>query len=96
MKSALASLALIAPATLFAQEFVAPQAPRREIVKDVPTLGPSIDGMVRQIFEVEKPWRLLSPLAPEKLGTGEKNVTKDTGGGTPHEAKTLTVVGVEW
>jgi hypothetical protein len=96
MKSALASLAILAPATLFSQEFVAPQAPRRGIVKEVPTHPLSIDGMVRQIFEVDKPWQLVNPMAPEKFGTGEKNVSKDTGGGTPHEAKTLTVVGVEW
>ena len=55
-----------------------------------------IDGIVKQIFDVEKPWQLLNPAAPASYGTGEQNVSKDTVAGTPHHSVTLTIVGVEW
>lgn len=82
--------------TVMAQDFVAPQAPRREILTQVPELKPEVDGIVKQIFDVQKPWQLLNPAAPASYGNGEKNVSKDTVAGTPHHAVTLTVVGVEW
>jgi hypothetical protein len=87
---------LILPATLMAQDFVAPQGREREITTQAPELKPEIDGIVKQIFDVEKPWQLLNPAAPASYGTGEKNVSKDTVAGTPHHSVTLTVVGVEW
>jgi hypothetical protein len=59
-------------------------------------LKPEVDGIVKQIFDVQKPWQLLNPTAPASYGTGEKNVSADTVVGTPHHAVTLTVVGVEW
>jgi hypothetical protein len=69
---------------------------RREITTQAPELQPEVDGMVKQIFEVAKPWQLLNPAAPASYGNGEKNVSKDSGAGTPYHAVTLTVVGVEW
>lgn len=87
---------LILPATLMAQDFVAPQGREREITTQAAELKPGIDGIVKQIFDVEKPWQLLNPAAPASYGTGEKNVSKDTVTGTPHHSVTLTVVGVEW
>jgi hypothetical protein len=88
--------ALLFPATLLAQDFVAPQGPQREITTQAPELKPEVDGMVKQIFDVEKPWQLLNPAAPASYGNGEQNVSKDTVAGTPHHSVTLTVVGVEW
>jgi hypothetical protein len=84
------------PATLMAQDFVASQGREREITTQAPELKPEIDGIVKQIFDVEKPWQLLNPAAPASYGTGEKNVSQDTVTGTPHHSVTLTVVGVEW
>jgi len=38
----------------------------------------------------------LNPAAPASYGNGEKNVSKDISEGTPFQATTLTIVGVEW
>jgi hypothetical protein len=78
-----------------AQDFVATEAPEQEITAEAPDLRPTIDGIVAQIFS-SKPWQAVNPVAPAEYGTGEKNVTKDIAGGTPYQASTLTVVGVEW
>jgi len=96
MKSRIISSILILPAALIAQDFVAPQGRERQITTQAPELKPEVDGIVKQIFDVEKPWQLLNPAAPASYGTGEKNVSKDSSAGTPHQAVTLTVVGVEW
>ena len=96
MKSLLFGAILVIPFTLSAQDFIAPQGSRRQIQVEAPQLEPSIEGIVKDIFDHRKPWQVLNPLAPAKYGTGEKNVSKDSGGGTPHEAKTLTIIGVEW
>lgn len=82
-------------ASALAQDFVATEAVEQEIAVETPDLRPTIDGIVTQIFS-SKPWQALNPAAPAEYGTGEKNVTKDIAGGTPYQASTLTVVGVEW
>ena len=87
---------LILPAALMAQDFVAPKGREQQITTQAPELKPDVDGIVKQIFDVEKPWQLLNPAAPASYGTGEKNVSKDSAAGTPYQAVTLTVVGVEW
>ena len=96
MKARLFLLTLATTPLLLAQDFVAPQAPQREIVTQAAELKPEVDGIVKQIFDLQKPWQLLNPAAPASYGTGEKNVSTDTVVGTPHHAVTLTVVGVEW
>jgi hypothetical protein len=96
MKARLFLLGMILSTVLPAQDFVAPLAPRREIIAEAPVLKPAVDGIVKQIFEVKKPWQLLNPAAPESYGTGVQNVSKDNVAGTPHQSITLTVVGVEW
>lgn len=87
---------LMLPALLGGQDFVAPEGVQREIAVEAPELKPTIDGIVSQIFNVDKPWQLLNPAAPASYGNGEKNVSKDISGGTPFQATTLTIVGVEW
>ena len=87
---------LILPAALMAQDFVAPQGREQQITTQALELKPEVDGIVKQIFDVDKPWQLLNPAAPASYGTGEKNVSKDSAAGTPYQAVTLTVVGVEW
>jgi hypothetical protein len=96
MKTSLLLLSVITPSVLLAQDFVAPQGRQLDIAREAPELSPEVDGIVKQIFDVKKPWQLLNPAAPASLGTGEQNVSKDTVTGTAHHAVTLTVVGVEW
>ena len=96
MKARLFLLSVAITPILMAQDFVAPQAPQREILTQAPELKPEVDGMVKQIFDVQKPWQLLNPAAPASYGNGEQNVSADTVAGTPHHSVTLTVVGVEW
>jgi hypothetical protein len=82
---------------LSAQEFVAPTAPRREITTEERIeLRPSIEGIVKEIFVTKKPCQMINPAAPAKYGTGEKNVSKDFGAGTPFKSTGLIVAGVEW
>lgn len=96
MKARMFLLGMAMTAPLIAQDFVAPQAPRREIMTQAPELKPEVDGIVKQIFDVQKPWQLLNPAAPASYGNGEQNISKDTVAGTPHHSVTLTVVGIEW
>jgi hypothetical protein len=97
MKTLLASVAAVACFSTvgFAQDFVAPASEEREIAVEAPEPVLTIDGIVTQIF-TSKPWQAVNPAAPAEYGTGEKNVTKDISGGTPYQASTLTIVGVEW
>ena len=96
MKARLFLLIATTMPLLMAQDFVAPQGPQREIMTKAPELKPEVDGIVKQIFDVRKPWQLLNPAAPASYGNGEQNVSTDTVTGTPHHSVTLTVVGVEW
>ena len=82
---------------LSAQDFVAPQQPRREIVpEEVATPKPSIEGIVKDIFVNRKPWQMVNPAAPASYGSGEKMVSKDFGPGTPYKSSGWIVFGVEW
>jgi hypothetical protein len=96
MKKLLLCLLIAVPHILTAEEFVAPQSPRREISTEAPDLKPSIEGMVKLLFDSQKPWQALNPAAPAEYGTGEKNLSKDSAPGTPHHATTLTIFGLEW
>jgi hypothetical protein len=96
MKGLLVAMAVLQAGWLCAEEFVAPEAPRREIATETEKLEPTIDGIVKQVFDVDKPWQLLNPAAPASYGSGEKNVSRDGKGGTPFAATTLTVFGWEW
>ena len=96
MKTSLSLLTLITPSLLLAQDFVAPRGHQVEIAREAPVSSPRVDGIVKQIFDIKKPWQLLNPAAPASLGSGARNVSKDTVAGTAHNAVTLTVVGVEW
>jgi hypothetical protein len=96
MKTLICLITLALPVGLLAQDFVAPKSQQREITTEAQDLKPTIDGIVKQIFETKKPWQLLNPAAPASYGTGQKNVSKDIAGGTPYQASTLTIVGFEW
>lgn len=87
-----------AMAPAFAQDFVAPQEAPQEINPNavVITQKPSIEGIVKQIFVTDRPWQLVNPAAPASYGTGQKNVSKDFGPGTPYHSSGVVVAGVEW
>jgi len=78
-----------------AQDFVATESAEPQLVAEETVPTPTIDGIVTQIF-TGKPWQAVNPAAPAEYGNGEKNVTKDIAGGTPHQASTLTIAGIEW
>lgn len=81
----------------FAQEFIAPEGPRREIVpEEIVTPKPTIEGIVKDIFETRKPWQLVNPVAPASYGNGEKLVSRDFGPATPYKSTGWIVFGVEW
>jgi len=80
-----------------AQSFTAYEPEDQEIVEDVEITDtrPRVEGIVTQIFN-KRPWQAVNPAAPAKYGSGEKNVSKDTGPGTPYHSTGLVVAGVEW
>ena len=98
MKKALKALmiGLLSVGTVAAQEFVAPEAERREVVPAEPAeRGPSIEGIVKEIF-TKRPWQLVNPAAPSTYGSGQKMVSQDFGPGTPYHSTGLIVASVEW
>jgi hypothetical protein len=98
MKTALRTLVIgiLAAGTLSAQEFVAPEAQRREVAPSQPVQQrPTIEGLVKEVF-TKKPWQLVNPAAPASAGTGERLVSKDFGGGTPYHSTGWVVASVEW
>lgn len=98
MKLRLASLCLVLTlGPLIAQDFVAPSVPREEIrTTEIRDTRPSIEGIVKEIFVTKKPWQLINPAAPKKYGSGQKNLSKDFGPGTPFHSTGVIVAGVEW
>jgi hypothetical protein len=98
MKKALKTLmiGLLSVGTVAAQEFVAPEAERREVVPEEPAQrGPSIEGIVKEVFTT-RPWQLVNPAAPPEYGSGQKMVSKDFGPGTPYHSTGLIVASVEF
>ena len=89
-------IGLLSVGTVAAQEFVAPEAERREVVPAEPAeRGPSIEGIVKEIF-TKRPWQLVNPAAPAEYGSGQKMVSQDFGPGTPYHSTGLIVASVEW
>jgi hypothetical protein len=86
----------ISPISL-AEDFVVPlpEAPDMEPV-EVESTDPAIAGIVKDVFVTRKPWQLVNPAAPASFGSGEKNVSKDFGPGTPVKSAGLIVFGIEW
>ena len=98
MKNALRTLiiGLLSIGTVAAQEFVAPEAERREVVPAEPAgRGPSIEGIVKEIF-TKRPWQLVNPAAPPEYGSGRRMVSRDFGPGTPHHSTGFIVASIEW
>ena len=98
MKKAMKTLmiGLLSVGTVAAQEFVAPEAERREVVPAEPAeRGPSIEGIVKEIF-TKRSWQLVNPAAPPEYGSGQRMVSQDFGPGTPYHSTGLIVASVEW
>jgi hypothetical protein len=93
---ALVFVSLAAAGFARGQDFLAVQQAEEFVVSEPDSEVLTIDGIVRQIFEVEKPWQLVNPAAPADYGTGEANVSEDEAGGTPVQARGVTVLGFEW
>lgn len=89
-------LGLIA-ASAVAQEFVAPQAPRNLPVVRQPIIAPPVttEGIVEKIFNVEKPWLLVSPLAPKSYGNGGPK-TVSYSENDPGKPKGFILFGIEF
>jgi hypothetical protein len=98
MKKAMKTLmiGLLSVGTVAAQEFVAPEAERPEVVPAEPAeRGPSIEGIVKEIF-TKRPWQLVNPAAPPEYGSGQRMVSQDFGPGTPYHSTGLIVASIEW
>lgn len=98
MRAATLATILLMTGTALAQEFVAPQAPAETPVVPAPTITPPVttEGIVAKIFNVEKPWLLVSPLAPKSYGDSETNRTVSRSENDPGKPKGFIVFGVEF
>jgi len=98
MNLRLAALCLaLTSGAVCAQDFFIPVPRQREIVlEERIETKPTIEGIVKDVFVTKKPWQLINPAAPAKYGSGQKNVSKDFGPGTPFKSTGWIVAGVEW
>jgi hypothetical protein len=76
--------------------FVAPQ-PVKPDVQTTPVEKPTpfdITGIVAQAFNMKKPLRMVSPLAPASAGNGHDNVSWDPD--KPEKPKGIILFGIQW
>ncbi len=81
-------------ATASAQDFSVSQVHQDVPVVRAPEVRPSVEGIVKEIFDEKKPWQLVNPAAPKSYGDGEKTVSyseKD-----PGKPKGFILFAVEW
>jgi hypothetical protein len=97
MKAWLAAGFGLIAASAMAQEFVAPQAPRNLPVVSQPIVAPPVttEGIVEKIFNVEKPWQLVNPLAPKSYGNGGPK-TVSYSENDPGKPKGFILFGIEF
>ncbi len=99
MKTCLIALSLsLVSGAVYAQQLSVEIPQAREITPNVEVIRPkpSIEGIVKEVFVTKKPWQLVNPAAPASYGSGQKNVSKDSGPGTPYHSSGWIVAGVEW
>lgn len=97
----LATLLLAAPASRAQQaasdaSFVAPK-PKKAKVETVPLeKAPAVEvtGVVKQAVETRKAYQLVNPLAPEKYGNGEDDISWDPD--NPDKPKGIILFGLQW
>jgi len=86
------SLALVSPS--WAQGFIAPSAPRREVQQKTEEPKPTIEGIVANAFKTRRPLQLINPLAPAKYGNGRATTSWDPH--DPAKPKGFILFGIEW
>ncbi len=77
--------------------FVAPRRPATTVETTTVIEKPApfdITGIVAQAFNMKKPLRLISPLAPAKEGNGHDNVSWDPD--KPEKPKGIILFGIQW
>jgi hypothetical protein len=77
--------------------FVAPHRTTKPTVETSIIEKPApfdITGIVAQAFNMKKPLRLISPLAPAKEGNGHENVSWDPD--KPEKPKGIILFGIQW
>jgi hypothetical protein len=78
-----AVLAALLSANALAQELVVTQTQQEVPIIPAPKeMPPTVEGIVKEIFNVQKPWQMVNPNAPKQYGDGRHNVTyseKDPG-----------------
>lgn len=93
----LLAISLLVPIASAQEDFLIEQDRPADVVEvEEVEPRPSIEGIVKDIFTTRKPWQAVNPAAPASFGSGEKNVSKDFGPGTPFKSTGLIVFGVEW
>ena len=82
-------------ASASAQEFVVSQHREQIPVVREPTVQrPQVGGIVNEVFNVQKPWQLVNPLAPKEYGDGRQNVASSEK--DPGKPKGFILFAVEW
>lgn len=98
----LLALSLLAAGTLSAQQassdasFVAPK-PKKPKVENIPIEkepAVKVTGVVKQAVDTKKAWELINPLAPDKYGNGEEDVSWDPD--NPDKPKGIILFGLQW
>lgn len=95
---AIVGAGLLGVGTAAAQEFVAPQGPRDVPVVPAPTIEPPVttEGIVAKVFNVDRPWQLINPLAPARYGTGATNRTVAPKENDPGKPDGFILFGIEF
>lgn len=97
----LATLLLAAPASRAQQassdaSFVAPK-PKKAKVESIPLeKSPTVEvtGVVKQAIDTKKAYQLVNPLASDKYGNGEEDVSWDPD--NPDKPKGIILFGLQW
>jgi hypothetical protein len=76
--------------------FVAPKPKKTKVESTTIEKAPAVDvtGVVKQAVDTKKAWELVNPLAPEKYGNGEDDVSWDPD--NPDKPKGIILFGLQW
>jgi hypothetical protein len=93
LPAAVAALLCAGPA--FAQEFIVtkPRQPAPIVTAPQP-MPPKVEGIVKEVFTLKKPWQLVNPAAPKDYGDGRKNVS--TSEKDPGKPKGFILFALDW
>ncbi|MGC1481986.1 MAG: hypothetical protein WA771_15915 [Chthoniobacterales bacterium] len=57
---------------------------------------PAVSGVVAEIFDVQRPWQLVNPAAPESYGNGRKNETVSEDPERPGKPRGFILFALDW